>query len=925
VKYVRTAVSWLVVVVGVSALSGCDLFVSADARVERARADIAKDDYRGAIIELKNALESKPAHVQARLLLAKVSLHLGDARAAEKELRRAREAGAGAAEIAELTAETQLALGEAKELLAQIDSGSLQLAEPLRSIYRGEALLALSRADEAAKAFEASKRSAPQLPARALIGLARARAAQRRADEALQLLDTLPADSPEHVGAELARGEILAAQGRFVDARTTLRAVVAVRQRLSVLQQARLLAILCESELAAGDVNAARGSVQSLAELAPNAPVTLLLGARIAMASQDYANAAAGLQRVLAAMPDFIPARFLLGAALLAQGNLNQADSHLTRVLQDAPDNLEARKLLAQVRLRMGRPDAVLELLSPLQSQADADVDQLIGLAHMQLGESGEGLSMLERSAAREKDNRQRQLDLAATYLQARDFAKATKLLRELPHVDGNARREALLIAAVAAADGLEASDKEITGLLDAHPKDVALANAAALFLAQRGEYERARALLGRALALQPDDIDTLLNSARIEAAAGNAATAAARLQGILTKHPDHAVARMGLAELALRANDLRGAAAALEPLRAGNPTAIAPRLALARVYLLDRRTEDASAVLAELDKLSAGNAGIVNAIGLLYLDAGRYDEASARFKKATDIDGNNAQYWMNQARTQLALDRRGLARESLERAQSLKPDSVMVVAALAMLDVRDGKPAAGAQRITAMRKEHGNDPALLALEGDFYAAIRDYEAADRAFEAALKLRPTAAISVRAYNARRDGKLRDATAPLEDWVAKKPDDFGVQAVLAEAYANGGQRRKATDKYEFLVQNAAPNPIVLNNLAWLYYEAGDARAEATAARAYQLAPANSSIADTYGWILVENDKVAQGLKLLKGIEGSAGPDVKYHYAAALARSGDKAGARQRLRSLVDASEPFTTQGDARRLLQELSGG
>jgi putative PEP-CTERM system TPR-repeat lipoprotein len=911
------------ILVVVVALTGCDLFVSADGRVERARAAVARGDYPGAVIELKNALESDPEHVPARLLLAQASLYLGDARSAEKELRRARESGAKPAELAELTADTQLALGHGAELVAQIDSNELQLREPQRSIYRGEALLAMSRVDDAATAFEAAQRAAPQPPARALIGLARARAAQRRADEALQLLDAVPADSPERVPAQLARGEILAAQGRFDDARGALQAAFENRRSLPVLQQAGLLATLTESELAAGDIDAARGSVQSLAEIAPNAPLTLLLSARIAMAAQDYANASAGLQRVVVALPDFVPARFLLGAALLAQGNLNQAESHLARVLQIAPDNLEARKLLAQVRLRMGQPDAVLELLSPMQADADADVNTLIGLAHLQLGKSGEALSEFEQAAARDSSNRARQLELAASYLQARAYRKAVVLLRGLPHVEGEARRETLLIAAVAGADGLEASDTEMTGLLEAHPRDVALLNAASQFLAQRGEYERARALLGRALALQPKDTATLLNSARIEAAGGNAATAAARLQGILTDHPDHLAARMGLAELALRANDLRGAAAALEPLLAQDTTALGPRLALARIYLLDRRTEDAARVLGELDKLAQGNAAVANATGLLYLDAGRYDEAGARFKKAIDIDGKNSQYWLNLARTQLALDRRALARESLERALAARPDSVMVIAALAMLDVRDGRSAAGAQRITALRKQHPNDPALLALEGDFYSAIRDYEGASRAFDAALKLRPSAAISVRAYHARREGRLREATAPLESWTAKKPDDFAVQAVLAEAYANGGQRRKAREKYEFIADNAPPNAVVLNNLAWLYYETEDARAESTAARAYALMPANASVADTYGWILVENDKLTEGLKILEKVQADGGPDVKYHYAAALARSGDVNGARQRLRSLLEGGEPFSAQDDARRLLQELS--
>jgi len=145
----------------------------------------------------------------------------------------------------------------------------------------------------------------------------------------------------------------------------------------------------------------------------------------------------------------------------------------------------------------------------------------------------------------------------------------------------------------------------------------------------------------------------------------------------------------------------------------------------------------------------------------------------------------------------------------------------------------------------------------------------------------------------------------------------------VQAVLAEAYANGGQRRKAREKYEFIVDNAAPNAVILNNLAWLYYESQDPRAESTAARAFELTPADPSIADTYAWILVENGKVAEGLKILRGVEAKGAPDVKYHYAAALARSGDVQGARQQLKKLLDGGETFASLSDARRLQQELS--
>ena len=156
-----------------AALSGCDLFVSADGHVARAREDVRKGDYPTAVIELKNALESDPDNVAAHVLLAEVSLHLGDAQGADKELRRAHEVGASAAELAELTARTRLALGQAKELLEQTGSRDLPLDEPARSYYRGQALLMLGQTDAAAEAFAAAT-SGTRKEARAVIGLARA-------------------------------------------------------------------------------------------------------------------------------------------------------------------------------------------------------------------------------------------------------------------------------------------------------------------------------------------------------------------------------------------------------------------------------------------------------------------------------------------------------------------------------------------------------------------------------------------------------------------------------------------------------------------------------------------------------------------------------------------------------------------------------
>src|SRR5699024_10498973 len=114
-----------------------------------------------------------------------------------------------------------LALGQARELLAQIGSNQVALREPTRSMYRAEALLALGQADDAAASFQDVLDAAPD-SVRALVGLARARAGQRQAVEALRLLEQAPAGSADDVSVLLAKGEILAAQGRLTDAPSVL-------------------------------------------------------------------------------------------------------------------------------------------------------------------------------------------------------------------------------------------------------------------------------------------------------------------------------------------------------------------------------------------------------------------------------------------------------------------------------------------------------------------------------------------------------------------------------------------------------------------------------------------------------------------------------------------------------------------------------
>ena len=85
-----------------------------------------------------------------------------------------------------------------------------------------------------------------------------------------------------------------------------------------------------------------------------------------------------------------------------------------------------------------------------------------------------------------------------------------------------------------------------------------------------------------------------------------------------------------------------------------------------------------------------------------------------------------------------------------------------------------------------------------------------------------------------------------------------------------------------------------NIVGLNNVASLYQEEKDPRAFDTAAQAHKLRPGVPSVADTFGWILIERGELGRGSALAQkaALADARNPEIRYHVAAALAKSGDK---------------------------------
>ena len=115
-----------------------------------------------------------------------------------------------------------------------------------------------------------------------------------------------------------------------------------------------------------------------------------------------------------------------------------------------------------------------------------------------------------------------------------------------------------------------------------------------------------------------------------------------------------------------------------------------------------------------------------------------------------------------------------------------------------------------------------------------------------------------------------------------------------------------------------------NVAALNNLAWIYAEKADKRGIEFGKKAFDLAPKNPAVMDTYGWSLIKAGDVNSGVNIVKEASVIAPHilEIKYHLAYGLAKQGNKRQAKAEVDRLL-ANSDFTMREEAKALLRELN--
>lgn len=787
--------------------------------------------YRSSIVEAKNALKADPQSADTYLLLGRIQLSVEDGKGAQEALEKALSLGSQEPDIERYITRALLLQGKytaVVDRLAQISAGAVPDAG--MQVMAAEAQLGLGDVDAAEEGFRSALAASDDNNAAAWLGLAKVSLARGERPEVDEYLDRALSVDPQFVDGWVWRGRIALLKDDLTSAE---RAYFKVR------------------ELESNDL-LTRRKIEALHGV---------MKAKIGMQRTD--EAIKYYQEFLDFYPNSLLAEYERGLALFKQGDVGEAEKVFETIINRAPAHDQSLLLLGYIAYAKGDDSRVAELLASHLDGKSANPlgRRLYAMSMLRMGNPQEALRVLKADAEKE--------DAAA---------------------------ETLSLYGIA--------------------------------LLSTGAPDEARTMLERAFELAPDNAEVRLNLARYYVLTRKADDAAKVLEGMQGSMNSADAENLRLAVSLLR-NDLAGASKQaqrqiteaqgknIESTLAGiSASALSiGRLAWVKQFLDEEaqrssdmtpymvvlgnvclRTRDVEcavrAAQTMIDAQSDNGAGW-ELLGRAETAAGRPAKAVDAFEKLAELNPDDARPLAMLAGAFFRAGDTDEARATIRRALALDAQNKEALQLGAALDLQAGDDLLAAERIAVLQTIDPGSASTMEMSADLMMRQQDFAGAAAAYDDLLQTRPASGIAVKRFTAEQRAGNKDAAFKnLEDWIIAHPKDAMAAAAAANAYLVDGQHENAIRHFESLLERSPSSAELLNNLAWLYQQEGDARALAYGERAYAAKPESAEICDTLGWILVERGEFARGINLLEKAVRLAPdqPGIREHLETARQRAG-----------------------------------
>lgn len=305
---------------------------------------------------------------------------------------------------------------------------------------------------------------------------------------------------------------------------------------------------------------------------------------------------------------------------------------------------------------------------------------------------------------------------------------------------------------------------------------------------------------------------------------------------------------------------------------------------------------------------------------------SGKIDMAESSLRKIIAIDKGDIESRLKLADLlEKQPDKQNEALKLLDEIESIKPDYQAIYLIKAAFFIKQKKFEQAQKTADKAREQLPQSTIAEQIEGDIYFNQGKF---DRSLEAYLKVyksQPGNRLLFFITNLlSQQDRQQEAIDLLSNELKKAPDNLSLHYELATIYLNQGLYDQAKKHYLAVVDKKPDNVLALNNLAYIYAAEQSPEAMVYAQKAYKLAPDTPVVSDTYGYLLVKQGNLKEGLPLLeraaKLLPDNA--EVQFHLAKAYFLKGDRALAAQLLNKIAKSSQNFPEKAEMIKLLEQV---
>jgi len=907
-------------------LTACDPTsgITPATHIENAKKYLDENQLNASVIELKSALKKDANQPEARWLLGSIFLRYGNGASAYNELSQAQSLGFIHPELEISLLKALLLQGKFTDIIEKTSYESLQEEPSSETLtLRGNAHMGLNQYQEAKSDFnKALANDANFVDAKK--GLARIALISKDLDGADQLITESQSLAPDDVEVWILKGFLLFLKNAPAEeTEQAFAKAVSIADHNTVAQFG-----LVRSFLIQGKYEEALEQIKAVEGRYKDHPLAKYFRAYLALQNKDLEKSKDLLRHVLKVLPNHAESLLLMSHILYGEKQLEQAKEHLTRFMAKNPKHLPAIKLMSVILFELKQTDEAIALLEDAiaHSPGDAQLLALLGSTYMRAGKLEKGTELLEQAVALNPEAAAIRAQLAIGHLSSGSTDKAVSELESAIDLNPDMlRADILLILTNLKTKNYDAAIKAAKALSDKQPENPLPYNLLGSAYFAKEDTESARKYFEQALSIKSDFVPAMLNLATIDIKSDNNDAAETRFMEVLKIDENNSSALTALAKIEADKGNNDTMLKLLQRARVNNPSALKPRLLLTRFYFAMGNVKESLLIMNEAKELAPESPEVLLLLGQAQRLNGNSKESLESLKIAANKAPDSYLVLYQLGLTQIQTGDVETGKQNLKKVLELNPEFLPALVASTRIAVDEKEYTRARTMVAKIKQTYPESAEADVLTGDIYMAEGKSEDAVKMYQKAFETVQTSILVTKiagAYNQADDKS--SAESVLNEWLNQHPKDIRVSLFLASLYQQDNENMRAIGHYEKILKQDEKNSLAMNNLAWLYIETDPARSLALAQKAHELSPNVPEITDTLGWILVKQQKIESGLTYLQSaLSGRPdSPDIQYHVAAGLAKSVDRAQAREILKTLIQEHQTFPERADAEELLSTL---